>query len=169
MISQSKSWWPSLHDGYLERFETSANEHTATLKVRISHLGDESGHGSHFEMRLTTVQAVHVDAWESRGDRTVSIEADDFVDSGLRIVDAVVQDTQAGDLIWPRVNAKPDTRVKLLTLDIDGSESTGIGDRGVAIVFSEVEILREGSAISPDDFIALGESYWQRFRDGAEQ
>jgi len=185
---EGTSWWASLHDGYPERFSSSRHDRTATLALLINHLADdvETGRGSHFELRLTVVRAVNIMAWESWGPlpagdqrgwneallqgRMVSIDADDFGASGLRIVDATVFETVAKDLIWPRVTfTEPDTPLKLLTLDIDGSESETIGDRGIAVVFDGVEILREGSAITVEEFLALGESFWKKFRERAEQ
>jgi hypothetical protein len=188
MTDKVTSWWGSLHDGYLERFTTSAHDRTATLAVRIGHLADdpETGRGSHFEICLKVVRAVNITAWESWGPfpagdqpgwneallhgRMVSIEADDFATSGLRITDATVYETLAKDLIWPQVTfTEPDTRLQLLTLDADGSESQELGDRGVAVIFSGVQIYREGEAITTEEFLALGESFWRKFRERAEQ
>ncbi len=188
MTEKAVSWWGSLHDGYLERFSSSQHDRTATLTLLIKHLADdaETGRGSHFEIRLTVVRAVNITAWESWGPlpagdqpgwneallqgRMVSIEADDFAGSGLRVVDATVYETLAKDLIWPQVTfTEPDTRLQLLTLDVDGSESQELGDRGVAVIFDGVQIYREGAAITVEEFLALGESFWRKFRERAEQ
>lgn len=98
----------------------------------------------------------------------VSIEAADFAASGLRIADATVYKTTARELVWPQITfTEPETPLYLLTLDIDGSVSEEFGDRGIAIVFGGVQIRREGSVISVDEFLALGEAYWQRFQEQA--
>lgn len=177
------SWWGSLHDGYLERFSSSRLDRTATLSVRIDHLADDAqtGRGAHFEIRLNVVRAVDITAWESWGPlppedpagwnsalvrgRIISIEAEDFAASGLRITDATVYETAAKDLIWPQVTfTEPETRLQLLALDVDGSESAEFGDRGIAVVFDGVEIYREGNATTVEEFLALGEAFWRRFR-----
>jgi hypothetical protein len=53
----------------------------------------------------------------------------------------------------------------MLTLDVDASESETIGDRSVAVVFEDVEILRDGKTITGHEFLALGRSYWERFQE----
>jgi hypothetical protein len=100
----------------------------------------------------------------------VSVEADDFAASGLRIVDATVYETLAKELIWPQVTfTEPETRLQLLTLDVDGSESQELGDRGIAVIFDGVQIYREGDAITVEEFLALGESFWRKFRERPDQ
>jgi hypothetical protein len=56
-----------------------------------------------------------------------------------------------------------------LTLEVDGSESLEIGDRGIAVIFDELQIYREGEAITVEEFLSLGESFWRRFREQAGQ
>jgi hypothetical protein len=114
VTEKAVSWWGSLHDGYLERFASSPHDRSATLAVRIDHLADDSGtgRGSHFDICLNVVRAVNITAWESWGPlpagdqpgwneallqgRMISIEADDFAASGLRIVDATVYEAGKG-------------------------------------------------------------------------
>lgn len=186
MSDAAVSWWGSLHDGYLERFASSRQDRTATFSVCVHHLAEDSetGRGSRFEIELDTVRAVNITAWESWAPlpaqdeagwkravlqgRMISIEADDFAATGLRIADATVYETTARELVWPQITfTEPETALRLLTLDIDASESENFGDRGIAIVFDGIQIRREGSAISVDDFLALGEAYWRRFQEQA--
>lgn len=188
MTDDSTSWWPSLHDGYLERFASSVDERTVTLAVRIDHLAEDpgSGWGSRFAIRLNVVRAVHVTAWEPWGaldtqdreafnrallqGRMVSIQVEDFAGSGLRITDATVYDSLAKDLVWPIATfTEPETALKLLTLNVDGSESEEIGDRGIAVIFDNAEVFREGRPLTAEEFLGLGESFWRKFRERAEQ
>lgn len=182
------SWWGSLHDGYLERFVSSRIDRTATLSICVHHLAEDAGtwRGSHFEIQLDTVRTVNITARESWGPvppehpadwnrnmlqgRMVSIAVQDFAGSGLRIADATVHETVARDLIWPKITfTEPETPLRLLTLDIDGSESQSIGDRGIAVVFDGVQIRREGTPISVAEFLELGEDYWRRFQEQSRQ
>lgn len=175
------NWSISLHDGYLERFSTSRLDRTVTLSVRVDYLAhnEEAGYGSHFDLRFDGVQAVHVTEWEAGVSldeaasavinvgmlhgRIVSIAADDFVASGMRITEAAVSHMAASELLWPLPTFAPATTVvNLFTLDTDTSESEDLGDRALAIVFDNVAISREGSPMTEQEFLQLGESSWRK-------
>jgi hypothetical protein len=175
------NWSISLHDGYLERFSTSNPDRTVTLSVRVDYLADneEAGDGSRFDLRFNGVQAVHVTEWEERTPldeetpsafdermlqgRIVSIAADDFVASGMRITEAAVSTLVASELLWPLPTfAAATTLVNLFTLNTDSSEWEDAGDRALAIVFDNVDILRGGSRMTEQEFLQLGESSWRK-------
>lgn len=72
----------------------------------------------------------------------------------------------AKDLAWPLVSfTESETPLKLLTVDVNGGESVDIEDRGIAVIFDYAEVFREGSPLTVETFIGLGETYWRKLRE----
>jgi hypothetical protein len=177
----TESWWPILHDADLIRFTSDLSARTASLEVRIDHLGDASGKGSSFSVVFYVVRAIGAAKWEpwalpdrelsdpermGRRDwgRMVSLAPRDLSGPSLRIVDAALKVSSSEDLSWPTFHCKSGRSVQLLTLDIDGTGSE-TGALELSIVFERVEVLRDGEPITIDDFVTVGESYWEHWAE----
>jgi hypothetical protein len=159
--------WPSLHDAELVSFTSNLADRTATLDVRLDHLGDEAGKGSWFRIVFHVVRAISAAKWQQwplpdRGlsdpelmgrrdwGRMVSIELRNFVGPSLRIHDAALRRSFARELPWPMVNCQPECALELLTLDIDGTGSE-IGSVALAIAFERINVLRDEKAIAVEE------------------
>jgi hypothetical protein len=180
MTEKVESWWPSLHDAELIAFSSDRSARSVTLNIKINNLADASGIGADFSIALHVVRAVNVTKWESwtfperpasdpelmgRRDwgRMTSIDALDFKGPNLRVHDATVRTSTASNLAWPLVNCPPETVVQLLTLDVDGAGSE-TGDVALAVVFEAIQVFRGGHALTVEELVALGRTYWAEWQ-----
>jgi hypothetical protein len=181
-MESTESWWDSLHDADLVSFSTDIMERTATLEVLIEHLGNSES-GAAFTIVFKVVRAVNMAEWQlwtlpnqeltdpdlmGKRDwgRMVSIDCRPLAGPGLRINNATVSHAQSGNNAWPEVVCDPGIPLWMCMLDIAGT-SADAGATSLAIVFEQIEMMRDAKPITVEAFVKLGEAYWERWQAGA--